>query len=227
MWIAILLLTRAAAGAEQPPRPTRGEGVREATSPDPTLADIDAFIAEQHVDTRKPGWRTRLPKPPRFTFKTDALYDWVLRTSAGVLKIRLMPDLAPMHVSSTIYLTRLGFYDGLPFHRVTETTVEGGAPNGDGTGGPGYTYYRETSAIVKHDTRGLLTMGSETVDGDGSSFILTLAPAPSLDGTHSIFGEVVEGDDVLTKLAAAGAKTGTPHRRPVIEQATIERARPQ
>lgn len=204
-----LLLGRESVVATEPP-------TSAAPTSDPTLADIDTFIAQQKIDHTTPGWRTRLPKPPRFTFKTDALYDWVLHTNKGDITVRLMPDLAPLHVSSTIVLTKLGFYDGLIFHRVVKGLLaQGGDPHGDGRGGPGYTLYAETSAIVKHDQAGIVS------GTDGSQFLITLAPAPSLEGSYSIFGEVVAGAEVVKKLAAAGSESGTPTERLTIEKATI------
>ena len=64
------------------------------------------------------GWRTRLPQPPSLSFSADRSYFWELETNVGSVRVKLLPDVAPAHVSSTIYLTRLGFYDGLAFHRV-------------------------------------------------------------------------------------------------------------
>jgi len=133
----------------------------------------------------------------------------VLTTNKGTIKVRLLPDVAPMHVSSTIYLTRLGFYDGLPFHRViTGFMAQGGDPLGNGTGGPGYEYDGEFSPSVKHDKPGMLSMANRGPGTDGSQFFLTFVPTPWLDGKHSIFGEVTDGMDVLKKLEAAGSQSG-------------------
>src|SRR5262245_65980441 len=77
---------------------------------DPAIAEIDKFIAEQKIDKSNPKWKESLPKPPKVTFPKDKTYTWVLETNKGTMKLKLMPDVAHMHVSSTIYLTRLGFY---------------------------------------------------------------------------------------------------------------------
>ena len=111
------------------------------------IAQIDKFIASKGINKSAPGWRTKLPKPPKANFGAgNTEYFWNVETNKGLIKVRLWPDIAPMHVSSTIYLTRLGFYDTLPFHRViTGFMAQGGCPLGTGTGGPGYKYAGEFS----------------------------------------------------------------------------------
>ena len=185
---------------------------------------IDAFITAQAVDTSAGSWRTRLPQPPTVTFD-DAGYFWDLKTNLGEVSVRLMPDVAPAHVSSTIYLTRLGFYDGLAFHRViTEFMAQGGCPLGTGTGGPGYQYDGELSDAVKHDRPGLLSMANAGPGTDGSQFFLTFVPTPWLDGNHTIFGEVVQGMDTVQALEQRGSQSGAPREELRIESATIRTA---
>jgi cyclophilin family peptidyl-prolyl cis-trans isomerase len=147
----------------------------------------------------------------------------VLETNKGTMKIALKPDVAPMHVSSTIYLTRLGFYDGLAFHRVINGFMaQGGDPLGNGTGGPGYNYDGEFSTDVKHDKPGILSMANAGPGTDGSQFFITFVPTPHLNGRHSIFGEVTDGMDVLKKLEAAGSPSGKTSEPLSISKATIE-----
>jgi len=127
-----------------------------------------------------------------------------------------------MHVSSTIYLTRLGFYDDLKFHRViTQFMAQGGCPLGSGTGGPGYQYDGEYNPSVKHDKPGLLSMANAGPGTDGSQFFLTFVATPWLDGKHTIFGEVVEGMDVVTQLEAGGSEGGQTTTPLQINKATI------
>lgn len=190
---------------------------------DTALDTIDQFIAAQAVDTSASGWRTHLAKPPLATFDADTAYFWELETTLGAISIRLLPQVAPMHVSSTIYLTRLGFYDGLSFHRViTEFMAQGGCPLGSGTGGPGYTYDGEFDRTVRHNRPGLLSMANAGPGTDGSQFFLTFVPTPWLDGKHSIFGEVIEGMDVLKTLEAAGSQSGATKEPLKMTKVTVE-----
>lgn len=189
---------------------------------DPALAAIDRFIAEKSIDTSQPHWKTRLPKPPKVSFAPERTYVWLLETSQGAIRIRLRPDVAPMHVSSTIYLTRLGFFDGLGFHRVIPGFMaQGGDPLGDGRGGPGYHYAGEFDPAVKHDKPGLLSMANAGPGTDGSQFFLTFEPAPWLDGKHTLFGEVTEGMETLRAIEKQGSTSGRPGERIEIRKATI------
>jgi cyclophilin family peptidyl-prolyl cis-trans isomerase len=187
------------------------------------MTQIDDFIAKQNVDKTKPNWRTQLVKPPVLTFDKGKKVYWVLDTNKGQIKIALMPDVAPMHVSSTIYLTRLGFYDGLAFHRViTGFMAQGGDPLGNGTGGPGYQYAGEFSPSAKHDVPGVLSMANAGPNTDGSQFFLTFTATPHLDGKHTVFGKVTSGMDALKALEKAGSQSGRTTEPLQIKKATIE-----
>jgi peptidyl-prolyl cis-trans isomerase B (cyclophilin B) len=189
---------------------------------DAAVAAIDEFIAGENVDTSNPRWRTSLSKPPIAEFDADSTYYWDLETNVGNITVRLMPDVAPMHVSSTIYLTRLGYYDGLKFHRVIwQFMAQGGCPLGTGTGGPGYTYDGEFDPSVKHDRPGLLSMANAGPGTDGSQFFLTFIPTAWLDGKHTIFGEVVDGMDTVKRLEAGGSESGQTTEPLEITSATI------
>jgi cyclophilin family peptidyl-prolyl cis-trans isomerase len=189
--------------------------------PDTALAAIDAFIESESVDTSSNLWRMSLSKPQQAEFDSDSSYFWDLETSAGNISIRLLPDEAPMHATSTIYLTRLGFYDGLIFHRViTQFMAQGGCPAGSGTSGPGYQYDGEFGSR-KHDQPGLLSMANAGPGTDGSQFFLTFVPTPWLDSKHTIFGEVVEGMDAVQKLEMNGSEDGKPQERIELTSATI------
>jgi len=183
---------------------------------------IDVFIASQEIDKSTPGWKLKLPKPPKVAFDDDATYYWMLDTNVGKMKVKLMPDVAPMHVSSTIYLTELGFYDDILFHRVIPGFMaQGGDPTGTGRAGPGYQYAGEFDKKVKHSKGGLLSMANKGPGTDSSQFFLTFVPTPHLNGKHTIFGEVVEGRGTLKALEKRGTRRGTPTERLVIEKATI------
>jgi cyclophilin family peptidyl-prolyl cis-trans isomerase len=206
--------------------PAAAEEKKKMSAPtattDAATAEIDKFIAAQKIDKSSPTWKQNLPKPPRVSFTAGKKYLWVLDTTKGTIKVTLKPAVAPMHVSSTIYLTKLGFYDGLSFHRVINGFMaQGGDPAGNGTGGPGYKYEGEFSESAKHDKPGILSMANAGPGTDGSQFFLTFVPTPHLNGKHTVFGEVTEGQDVLKKLEAAGSQSGRTSEPLSITKATI------
>jgi cyclophilin family peptidyl-prolyl cis-trans isomerase len=157
------------------------------------------------------------------TFEADRTYYARMVTTKGTVLIKFLPKVAPMHVTSFMYLTKLGFYDGLSFHRViTGFMAQGGCPLGTGSGSPGYKFDGEFSPSVKHDRGGLLSMANAGPGTDGSQFFLTFKETPWLDGKHTIFGEVVEGKDVLEKLEAAGSQSGRTSEPLKMLKVTIE-----
>jgi cyclophilin family peptidyl-prolyl cis-trans isomerase len=191
-------------------------------SEDAALEAVDRFIESQGIDTSSGRWKTSLPAPEPVAFSAGKTYHWNLETSVGAIRVKLLPDVAPMHVTSTIYLTRLGFYDGTAFHRVIpDFMAQGGDPLGNGTGGPGYEYDGEFDASVRHDRPGLLSMANRGPGTDGSQFFLTFVATPWLDDKHSIFGEVVEGLDTLKALEAHGSESGRTREALEITRATI------
>ena len=185
--------------------------------------NIDQIVEASKVDTKKPGWRTSVPKPQVAEFDKAKTYYATLDTNKGPVKIKFLPDVAPMHVTSFLYLSRLGFYDGLKFHRViTGFMAQGGCPLGSGTGGPGYTFGGEFRPDVKHDKGGLLSMANAGPGTDGSQFFLTFVPTPWLDGKHTIFGEVVAGKETLAALESVGSRDGATREPVRIDKVTVE-----
>ncbi|MFO7773985.1 MAG: peptidylprolyl isomerase [Dehalococcoidia bacterium] len=122
-----------------------------------------------------------------------------IKTEKGDLVLELFARDVPMTVNNFVELARDGFYDGLTFHRVIPGFVaQGGCPNGDGTGGPGYQFDDE---ITEHThVTGALSMANSGPNTNGSQFFITYAPQPHLDGKHSVFGQLIEGTDVLKSL---------------------------
>ena len=195
-----------------------------ATAKDPAIQALDKFIAEKAID-KKAGWKTTLPQPPKVEFDANADYFWHMETEVGTVKIRYFADTAPVHVTSGLYLARLGFYDGLGFHRVIPGFMaQGGCPEGSGRGGPGYKFGGEFQGTRKHSTPGILSMANVGPGTDGSQFFLTFAPTLSLDGKHTIWGEVVEGMETLKaleKLANPAAQNGEVSNPPLIKKAWV------
>jgi cyclophilin family peptidyl-prolyl cis-trans isomerase len=181
------------------------------------------MIARAGVNKDDRAWRTRLPKPEPADFEPGRDYHATMATSKGDVRIKFMPDVAPMHVTSFIYLSRLGFYDGLAFHRVIPGFMaQGGCPLGTGTGGPGYEYDGEFRDDVKHDRGGLLSMANAGPGTDGSQFFLTFAATPWLDGKHTIFGEIVGGEATLKAIEPLGSDQGRTREPIHIEKVTVE-----
>lgn len=189
---------------------------------DQAIKQADQFILQKNIDKTKQDWKTSLPQPPEFTFSLDKTYLWNLTTSKGDISIELMPSVAPMHVSSTIYLTTLGFYDNSIFHRVIPGFMaQGGDPTGTGRANPGYQYAGEFSDELKHTQAGLLSMANSGPDTDGSQFFLTFAATPWLDGKHTIFGKITQGMDVLADIEKLGSKNGKTSEQVSLVTATI------
>jgi peptidyl-prolyl cis-trans isomerase B (cyclophilin B) len=118
------------------------------------------------------------------------------QTSRGPIHVRLFDDKAPLTVANFVNLAQRGYYDGLNFHRVIANfMVQGGCPNGTGTGGPGYKFEDECRPDLKHDQPGKLSMANAGPGTNGSQFFITHVATPWLDGKHTIFGEVVAADD--------------------------------
>lgn len=187
------------------------------------IGQIEKFIAEQKID-KSAGWKTRLPKPPKLTFDAKTYY-WQMKTNKGDLEIKLLPQSAPMHVSSVIYLAKLGFYDGLEFHRVVKGFMaQGGCPLGSGGGSPGYQMSAEHDPKLSHNRAGIVSTANAGPGTDGSQFFIMFAPNQGLDGPYTIFGEVTQGMETVKALEAAsapGGADGPPREKLRIESATI------
>ena len=205
------------------------EGPARADEPatkDAAIEKIDAFIARNPVDKSANRWRTKLKKPPLLEFDPGKTYTWKLDTNVGEIRFRLFPEVAPMHVSSTIYLTRLGFYDKLMFHRViTGFMAQGGDPLGNGRGGPGYRFAGEFDGKTLHDAPGILSMANSGPGTDGSQFFITFRATPALNGRHTVYGKAESQESMATiqKMEALGRpRDPAPPTKPLyIRTATI------
>ena len=120
----------------------------------------------------------------------------VFKTSKGDIRLRLFADKAPVTVANFANLAGRGFYDGLTFHRVIpDFMIQGGCPQGTGTGGPGYRFEDECTAELRHDAPGKLSMANAGPGTNGSQFFITHVETPWLDGRHTVFGEVLGAED--------------------------------
>jgi peptidyl-prolyl cis-trans isomerase A (cyclophilin A) len=158
--------------------------------------------------------------------ETYAAFD----TTEGKFKVKLFADKAPNTVNNFVSLadgskTGKPFYDGTTFHRVIpDFMIQGGCPLGTGTGGPGYKFADEFHPTLKHTKSGLLSMANAGPNTNGSQFFVTVAATPWLDNKHSIFGEVIEGYDVVEKISKVprGAQD-RPVKEVRINSVTIEK----
>lgn len=135
--------------------------------------------------------------PPAMQIDAAKSYTAVFETERGTFEIELFADAAPLTVNNFVFLAREGFYDCTVFHRVIKDPpfmAQGGDPRGTGTGGPGYRFDDEESALaLKHDRAGILSMANAGPNSNGSQFFITHVATPHLDGRHAVFG-AVSGD---------------------------------
>jgi peptidyl-prolyl cis-trans isomerase A (cyclophilin A) len=163
-----------------------------------------------------------------------------LKTSVGDIKVKLMPEHAPKTVANFVELAggkrtwtdpKTGkerndaLYDGTIFHRVIKDfMIQGGDPLGTGTGGPGYKFEDEVKGGPSFDKPGLLAMANSGPNTNGSQFFITEIPTTWLTGKHTIFGEVVEGFDVVQKIAQSKTRNDRPDPEVTLEKVVIEEA---
>ena len=150
--------------------------------------------------------RKQYKSPPEMKIDPAKKYTATIDTSKGKIVLDLFPKEAPKTVNNFVFLAREGFYDGVTFHRViADFMIQGGDPTGTGSGGPGYQFEDEVDPKKnphKHDKPGVLSManaGPGTAT-NGSQFFITHRPTPHLDGKHTVFGQVRQGQDVVDKI---------------------------
>jgi len=139
--------------------------------------------------------------PPALTIDADRVYVVKLETSQGDISLELYPEHAPMTVNNYMFLVNEGFYDGVTFHRVIEKfMIQGGDPTGTGMGGPGYKFEDELIYnSLKHDSK-VISMANSGPNTNGSQFFITHLPQHHLDGKHTVFGKVLEVEDVVDNI---------------------------
>jgi cyclophilin family peptidyl-prolyl cis-trans isomerase len=160
--------------------------------------------------------------PPTMQLEPGVDYLARIVTEMGDLVVDLFEEQVPNTVNNFVVLASLGFYDNTTFHRVIENfMVQAGDPAGLGTGGPGYRFADEFVPELIHDSAGVLSMANAGANTNGSQFFITLEATPWLDGLHTVFGRVVEGEDVLANISLRDPNTAT-EPGDLIEQILIE-----
>lgn len=142
-------------------------------------------------------------RAPEMHIDLEKSYQAVIKTDQGEMTFDLHAAKTPKTVNNFVFLAQAGFYDGTIFHRVIDDFMaQGGDPTGTGRGGPGYRFQDEFDEALRHDRRGVLSMANAGPDTNGSQFFITHRPTPHLDGKHSVFGQLVDGEEVLMSIPA-------------------------
>lgn len=232
--LVVALLTIAACGMPGAATPEAASEAPAAAAPADTEAGADAAANEAPADAAPvnaaPADASAVAardgmydSPPEMTIDPTKFYYATLKTEHGDIKVQLYADRAPMTVNNFVFLAREGFYDNTTFHRVlADFMAQAGDPTGTGMGGPGYEFADEFWPGATFDRRGLLAMANAGPGTNGSQFFITFAPTDWLDGNHTIFGEVIEGDDVLSQLTLRDPSAGATEPGDLIQTITIE-----
>jgi len=138
---------------------------------------------------------------PDMQIDAGKVYQCVVETDRGNIELDLFSEYAPVTVNNFVFLAREGYYDGITFHRVIPNfMVQGGDPTGSGSGGPGYRFEDEfDNNPLRHET-GVISMANAGPATNGSQFFITHGPQPHLDGRHTVFGKVTNGQDIVDTI---------------------------
>lgn len=161
-----------------------------------TAGNLSAIIKLELLEERQ------YTECPPMTIDPSKQYLAIIHTEAGDIKFELYPDKAPLAVNNFIFLAQEGWYNGVTFHRVLDGQIaQAGDPSGTGFGGPGYAFINEVSTDLTFDKAGRLAMANAGPDTNGSQFFITFIPAPHYDGDYTIFGQVIEGMDIVENIS--------------------------
>jgi cyclophilin family peptidyl-prolyl cis-trans isomerase len=174
-------------------------------------------------ESAAPGELKQYASPPPMSIDQGSTYlAKFSMVKGGEFTVQLYPDKAPITVNSFVFLAREGFFDGTTFHRVLEGFMaQGGDPTGTGMGGPGYEFVNEDSDLT-FDKAGVLAMANAGRDTNGSQFFITFGPAPQLNDGYTIFGQVVEGMDVVHSITRRDPLQNPGYTGDVIASISIE-----
>ena len=201
-------------------------------TPEPAATTAPAATAQTATATpeftpaatsRISGARASYSSPPSMILDPESDYVANFRTNQGNFTVKLFATQTPVTVNNFVFLAQQGFYDGLIFHRVIENfMIQGGDPTGTGGGGPGYKFQDEIVAGLVFDSPGKLAMANAGPGTNGSQFFITVAATDWLNGNHTIFGEVTEGQNVVTSISRVTTGRGdVPLERVIIERIDI------
>ena len=170
------------------------------------LAALAAVVIVSFCCAQEKKERKSYSEPPKMAIDVAKQYTATIDTDKGPIVLELYPKEAPKTVNNFVFLAREGFYDGTIFHRVIPGfMIQGGDPNGTGTGGPGYQFEDETDKDKNPHVfqEGTLAMANSGANTNGSQFFITEQPTPHLQGRHTVFGQVTKGQDIVHAIATA------------------------
>jgi peptidyl-prolyl cis-trans isomerase B (cyclophilin B) len=145
--------------------------------------------------------------PPEMVIDNTKQYTAVIETDIGNITVRLFAEESPITVNNFVFLAQQGYYDGVIFHRVIHNfMVQGGDPTGSGTGGPGYMFEDEVNNGLIFDKPGIVAMANSGPSTNGSQFFITHVPTPHLNSKHTIFGEIIDGMDIVFAIPEQNPK---------------------
>lgn len=196
------------------------ESVEPQTAVEPTDV-VDAEVVPP-ADAPPQASIKQYDAPPPMTIDVEKKYFATFEMEiGGTFVVELYPDKAPITVNSFVFLAREGFFDGVTFHRVLEGFMaQGGDPTGTGGGGPGYRFVNEDSDLT-FDKAGVVAMANAGRDTNGSQFFITFVPTPQLNGGYTIFGQVIEGMDVVNGITRRDPNLSPSYTGDVIKSITI------
>ena len=190
---------------------TPGKSSNVVELPTDISANVPAASANKQYDSY----------PPMTIDTTKKYFAKFTMAKGGEFTVELYPDKAPLTVNSFVFLARDGYFNGVTFHRVLEGFMaQGGDPTGTGMGGPGYQFANEDSDLT-FDKPGVLAMANAGRDTNGSQFFITFDATPQLDGGYTIFGQVIEGLDVVNGITRRDPLQNPNFTGDVIESITI------
>ena len=208
-----------------PDTPVPASPTADATGSTPVAATATPAFTPTAV-TRAAGSRASYSSLPAMTLDTESDYLADFHTNQGNFRVKLFSAQTPVTVNNFVFLAQQGFYDGLIFHRVIDGfMIQGGDPTGTGGGGPGYKFQDEIVPGLVFDSPGKLAMANAGPGTNGSQFFITVAATDWLNGNHTIFGEVTEGQNVVNAISRVATNNrDAPLQGVVIERIDISKA---